>query len=192
MEEIWFDIPGYEEFYQISNTLKIKSLQRSLVDKHGRVYPVSEKLMNIVIGTSRYPHVILSKGRRRKQESVHRLVAQVFIPNPENKPCINHKNGIKTDYRIENLEWCTHSENTVHAFKTGLMVGQKGHPGLMGKDHPSARPVKQLTRNGLLVKEFGSIGDAARELGIDPSGITAVCRGRHSYIKGYIFRYVQN
>lgn len=67
-----------------------------------------------------YERVTLSKNNKRKLFPVHRLVAIAFIPNPENKPCINHKNGVKTDNMVENLEWCTYSENTLHAYATGL------------------------------------------------------------------------
>lgn len=67
-----------------------------------------------------YERVALSKNNKRKFFPVHRLVAIAFIPNPENKPCINHKNGVKTDNMVENLEWCTYSENTLHAYATGL------------------------------------------------------------------------
>lgn len=69
-----------------------------------------------------YARVALYNNNKPKDFSVHRLVAQAFIPNPENKPCINHINGIKTDNRVENLEWCTYSENTLHGYRTGLIT----------------------------------------------------------------------
>jgi methyl coenzyme M reductase gamma subunit len=73
-----------------------------------------------------YPIISLYTNGKRYQKKVHRLVAQAFIPNPENKETVNHINGIKTDNRVVNLEWCTQSENNQHAYDTGLQVGQKG------------------------------------------------------------------
>ena len=73
-----------------------------------------------------YERVALSNNNQRKFFPVHRLVAIAFIPNPKNKPCINHKNGVKTDNRVENLEWCTYSENSLHAYATELEKHRRG------------------------------------------------------------------
>lgn len=122
-DEIWKPVlvPGYEDYYEVSNLGRvriIKSIKRKYV---GRIMKQS-----LVCG---YLFVGLTKNNKQKCFNVHRLVAQTFIPNPENKPQVNHKNGIKTDNCVENLEWCTISENIQHAWMTGLTKGSTGkHP----------------------------------------------------------------
>lgn len=102
----------------------------------------------------------------RKNQRVHRLVAAYFLENPENKEFVNHINGIKTDNRVENLEWCTGSENMKHATRTGLLVNAKGF------EDSQSKAVNMYDKDtGELLKEFGSLREAARETSIDLSTI---------------------
>lgn len=113
--EIWKDVPSYEGLYQASNMGRIRSVNRSLLTKSGvwKNYPgVLLKLTPNYHG--RYT-VALFKNSQHKATTVHRVICLTFIPNPENKREVNHKNGIPTDNRVENLEWVTHQENMAHA-----------------------------------------------------------------------------
>lgn len=127
MKEIWKDIEGYEKQYQISNFGRVKSLYRELsLDVHPRhggpwVKPIKEKIIKQDFNMG-YLRSALSKNGFTKLYSTHRLVAQAFIKNPDNKPEVNHKNTIKNDNRLENLEWCTGLENMAHAKANGLVA----------------------------------------------------------------------
>jgi len=119
MEEIWKPVVGYEGLYEVSNTGKIKAIERALFYR-GCYRVHKERVLNQETYAQGYLRVTLSKNNLPKRRSVHRAVAQAFLPNPENKETINHKNGIKTDNSVENLEWATWTENNRHAIATGL------------------------------------------------------------------------
>lgn len=123
MAEIWRDIPEYEGLYQISNLGNIKSQHSNRMSgqKPG-------KLLKVTLMKNGYMSLELRMGDTNKRHLVHRLIAEAFIPNPNNKPVVNHINGIKTDNRIQNLEWCTQSENIRHAIDTGLRGTSFGPP----------------------------------------------------------------
>ena len=126
MEE-WRDIEGYEGLYQVSNKGRVKSLKYNKTKK--------EKVLKF--GTNRYgyKYVVLSKDNTPKLKKVYRLVAEAFIPNPDNKPCIDHCNTIRTDDRVCNLRWCTYKENMNNEItkekcrsgKLGKPSNNKGH-----------------------------------------------------------------
>ena len=118
------DIKDFEGVYQVSNTGKVKSLERIVASRCGN-RTVKERILGINTKND-YVKVILSNKEKRRAASVHKLVAETFIPNIENKPMINHKNGIKHDNRVENLEWCTQSENVYHANRIGLSNHARG------------------------------------------------------------------
>lgn len=119
--EIFKDIENYEGYYQISNLSRIKSLRRLAKNHSGFSKVLKERYLNPCISKTGYYVVDLKKDGVRKTLKVHRLIATAFISKEEGKDFINHKNGIKTDNRIENLEWCTIAENNFHSRSTGLL-----------------------------------------------------------------------
>lgn len=119
MEEIWEDVVGYEGVYKVSNIGRVKSLAREARNRHG-FRPIRERFLRLCDDGKGYLCVGLRKNNNPKSWSVHRLVAEAFLPNPENLPCVNHINGIKKDNTISNLEWCTYSHNNQHSFDLGL------------------------------------------------------------------------
>lgn len=124
--EIWKDVEVYEGIYQVSNIGRVKSMSRYIPYKIEGMYAYRNgRILINAVSSAGYHRVFLKKPGKCKPMSVHRLVAFAFIPNYGNKPFVNHINGIKSDNRVENLEWCTASENNIHAFKIGL-CSQKG------------------------------------------------------------------
>lgn len=122
--ETWRDVPGYEGRYQISSIGNVRSVPRMQYHKNGARRFQPQKNLSICYCKKwkyGYGHVSLTDDSGiAKRTWVHRLVAMAFIPNPENKPQVNHKDGDKRNNRVENLEWCTARENLMHSFNTGL------------------------------------------------------------------------
>lgn len=140
MNEIWKDVDGYDGVYQISNLSRVKSLQKSV--------PI---VMKQTMEGCGYLQIQFRKDGGMKHNKVHRMVAKAFVPNPDNKPFVNHKNGIKTDNRIENLEWVTASENIQHAYRTKIRVGVQ--TGRCGKLHSRSKPVISVNQTAIIEHE---------------------------------------
>jgi hypothetical protein len=122
-KEIWKDVNGYEGYYQVSNIGNVRSLDRPSTSPVNKIELGTQLKPSIKRG---YSCVVLQKDGERKHTSIHRIVAQAFICNRENKPQVNHINGVKSDNRAKNLEWATSSENIQHAYKTGLSISRTG------------------------------------------------------------------
>lgn len=122
--EIWKDIKGYEGSYLVSNFGRVKSLNRKVLGRYGTQREIKGAILNLTPDKDGYLKVNLKKSQKGKSLRVHRLVAEAFLENSENKPQVNHINGVKNDNNISNLEWVTLSENRKHAYKTGLQNGE--------------------------------------------------------------------
>ena len=120
--DLWKDIPEYEGFYKISNTGNVRSIERYVSNGETSKRFIKSRILKTHIGSNEYLQIKLYKYGTVKTHLVHKLVADVFIPNPECKPEVNHINGIKTDNITKNLEWLTHKENMEHAVKTELIT----------------------------------------------------------------------
>jgi hypothetical protein len=181
IEEIWKDIDYTNGEYQVSNLGRVKSMQRTRVYKDGRVRIFYGKILKPRLRTSKYPQVNIY----RKNADVHRLVAKHFIDNPELKPCVNHKDCNKENNCVENLEWCTHSENTQHALKNDRIVRK------YGINHHHAISIIQFDKKGNFIKKWDCMSDLKRELNIDLSNLIKHLKGNQSFnsVKGYKFSY---
>lgn len=154
-EEVFRPIAGYEDLYLISNLGRVQSLPRWIV-RGTKMVQLDGRILKGGSHPKGYRIVCLSRDGVSWAGTVHRLVAKAFIENPENKPEVNHKNGIKTDNRIENLEWATISENRQHAYDTGLQAGPKGE--VNGSSKLSNDEVRYVFRNpdGLTTRELAT------------------------------------
>lgn len=171
-EEIWKDIKDFEGLYQVSTCGRIRSFDRIVISCTGR----NIRRKGLILSTSK---LHLFKSGTEKAISVHRLVAETFIKNPENKPCVNHINGNRNDNLVENLEWCTQKENIHHAIK---VLGFKP-PASIGIYYNS-KAVKVISRDGS-VNYFPSQSEAARQLGIQSCNISRIVNGKRNQTQEY-------
>ena len=119
-EEIWKDLIGFEDYYQVSNTGHVRRKLAPTFYKDGRVAYFSQTVLKPGADKKGYLRVFLSVGSKKHTKKVHRLVAKTFIENPENLPQVNHKDCNKKNNNVLNLEWTTNLENMRHAFKNGV------------------------------------------------------------------------
>lgn len=179
MEEIiWKPIKGYEDYYEVSNVGMVRGKPRSVFN------PGSGAYINLYQGYLRpsfdkdcYLDVTLTINGVSSTQRIHRLVAIAFLDNPNDLPIVGHQNGVRWDNRVENLKWCTQSENILDSF-------------LYGRKKVSGRPVNQLTLEGQFVKRFETIRQVEQD-GFCSKKVNAVVVGKRNMAGGYKWEYAQ-
>ena len=186
----WRWIQGYEHMYQVSNDGLVRSVDRYV---YCEVSPdnlqfLCGKILKQRKNHKGYPVVYLSKYGKQSTRVVHRLVAKAFIPNPNNLPQVNHKDGNKENNNVCNLEWCTNSENQIHAWKTGL---QPDYEHSNGRGRP-AKPVAMIDlQTNKIINTFPTIASAGRTTGINEFNIRSVCNGHRNRAGGYGWKFIE-
>ncbi len=165
--EIWLPIKGYEGLYEVSSFGRVRSLNYHLTGQ--------TKVLSTGDNGNGYLQVDLCKNGKRKKYSVHRLVAEAFIPNWFDDPEVNHRDENPKNNHVSNLEWCDRKYNDNYGTRNERM----------------SKPVFQLTKTGELVREWSSIQEAGRN-GFNNGNIVSCCRGKLKSYKGFIWRYKES
>ena len=175
-KEIWANVVGCSN-YEVSNFGRVKSKARLVKRKNNRNYIIQERILkqDLIKG---YYRVSLFINGKIVHKLVHRLMAEAFIPNPQNFPEINHKNEIKNDNRVENLEWCSSKYNCNYGTRTKKI------------NDKLKKPIIQYDMKGNFIKKWDSAKEAALSLNkINGAAINGCCKGKYNQMYGYIWRY---
>lgn len=194
MKEIWKPIKDFEGLYEVSTLGNVRSIDRTIKSWNGHKdidVLFKGKILKQHI-TRGYMAVGLCKNGKMQNIQVHRLVAKTFIPNLNNKPQVNHIDGNKHNNKVENLEWCSSSENVKHSYRIGLRVIKDKQKEQMRKvGLQCGKKVIQKDKLGNIVKIFDSGSQASRELGISQPTISLYCLGKIKNPYGYHFEYMK-
>lgn len=169
------DIQWYEWLYDITESWVITNIKTWTIIKHTKSHYW-------------YMHIKIYKNWKGKSEKVHRLLAQAFIPNPDNKPQVNHINWIKSDNRLENLEWVTAKENIQHAFKIGLR--KPPYKGKFWEKHNHSKKIGKYTKDWTLIKEYWWIMEASRVEWVMHTWISRVANNVRKTAWGFIWKFI--
>ena len=174
MNEIWKDIEGYNGRYKISSFGRVMSMWQS---NQYKTHIGKPKIVKPAEHRQGYLYVYLTNNGEKTKHYVHRLVAEAFIPNPDNLPQVNHKSEVKTENFVENLEWCDGKYNSNYGTRI------ERHRELVSK------PVIQTTLDGKFVRKFASATEAEKECGYDSAYISQACHGHRPSAYGYKFHF---
>lgn len=171
-QELWKDVKNYEGLYQISNFGRIKSLSR-LKNNQYNAYLIKEKILKLRKTKYGYNEIKLNKNNTSKVFKVHRLVAQAFLEDYDEKLQVNHKDENKTNNRVDNLEMCDSKYNCNYGTRNNKI----------------AKGILQLDSNNNIIKIWRSATDIEKELNIKQSNIIAVCKGKRKTLRGFKWKY---
>lgn len=183
--EIWKDILGYEGLYQISSLGRVKSLER-LKENHTKIQVVPEKIKSLRKIKQGYLLVDLYKNNIQTTFRVHRLVADNFLINYENKETVNHINGDKADNRVSNLEWATPKEQNEHFYKNNLKSDASIRKSIAAMNKANSKKVLCIEDNII----YDSVMDAARKNNISDTLIRKCIYGKNKTAKGKTWKYI--
>lgn len=175
--EKWKDVKGFEGWYEVSNIGRVRSVERDIKHSCGKVQKNPSKIKKPQLHKSGkgYHTLQLFKNSKHFKRYVHRMVAEAFIPNPLNKPQVNHIDGNPKNNHVDNLEWVTSLENMQHANENRLLDLRK--------------PIRRISTSGKL-QEFDSVKEAAKSVGANyPNGVADACKQNKMY-KGYFWVYL--
>ena len=180
----WKDIVGYENEYQINQFGEIRTLKDSpKLKKYDVLKPQTSK-------RNGYVYQMLYKNGKEKLFRVHRLVAMAFLPNPNNLPQVNHKDGNKQNNSVDNLEWCEQSDNMKHAYKNGLQIpSENQRKSIINTNKLKQKKVCQI-KDGKIINTFSGISEASRQTKISISCISRCCNLKRKSTNGYEWRFV--
>ena len=181
--EIWKDIENYEGLYQVSNLGRVKSLERDIFFPNGIIIRhMEERILVQYINKYGYSSVRLCKNGKMKTMTIHRLVALAFIPNPENKPQVNHKDEVKANNVVSNLEWCDAQYNINYGTRTARQIQNCN---FKFGNNPRAKAVFCVELN----KTFDCARRAEEELGVNINCIGSACKGKAKTAGGFHWKY---
>lgn len=186
--EIWVK-SFLSDNYEVSNLGRIRSLGFDYIDKSGRRCVANPRIIKTCLNKKNgYIYAVLRVDKKPKGSAIHRLVAIAFHDNPENKKEVNHKDGNKLNNRSDNLEWCTKSENHKHRFE--VLNQAPNCKGIFNRH--GSKKVNQLTIDSIYIKTYPSLNEAARQLGINRTGISQALSGKFKTAGGYKWEFTQN
>lgn len=189
---MWKEVCGFEGYYKISDFGEIWSEDRVCIDAVGRKRFRKGQKLNPDIAPNGYYRVTLAKNGKKTQRYLHRLLAQHFIPNPDNLPQVNHKDGNKLNCNIDNLEWVTIKDNVIHAYKHGLIDHIRGekHPnyGKCGSKSKRAKRVMAINPNTNETKIYNAIIETKKD-GFLPCEVSRSCKYGTKH-HGFVFKEI--